>query len=230
MSMDAENEKYCTLLIFHDKGVPPTSDEIARKLEDKRDSVKAAALEELVLLMINGENYPKLLMTVIRFCVTSNDHRVKKMMMLFWECVDKNNEKGELREEMILVCNAIRNDLMHANEYVRGCTLRLLCKMRYYKIIEPLKEAIVRNLSHRHSYVRRNAVMCIYALVKQFGSEIMPDAPDDVEQLLLVEGDLATKRNALLMLLHCDLDRRPSISSACRIKCHQWVTSCSWLC
>lgn len=35
----------------------------------------------------------------------------------------------------------------------------------------------------------------------------MPEAPDDVEQLLLVEGDLATKRNALLMLLHCDLDR-----------------------
>jgi len=206
-SMDAETEKHCTLLIFHDKGVPPTSEEIAKRLEDKRDNVKAEALEELVLLMINGESYPKLLMTVIRFCVTSNDHRVKKLLMLFWECVDKHNDSGELREEMILVCNAIRNDLMHANEYVRGCTLRLLCKMRYYRIIEPLKEVIMRNLSHRHSYVRRNAVMCIYSLVKSFGVDVMPEAPDDVEQLLLVEGDLATKRNALLMLLHCDLDR-----------------------
>jgi len=44
-------------------------------------------------------------------------------------------------------------------------------------------------------------------LVKTFGVEVFPEAPDDVEQLLLVEGDLATKRNALLMLLHCDLER-----------------------
>lgn len=195
------------MFIYHDKGVPPTQEELQKRLEDKSDTVKADALEELVLLMIGGESYPKMLMTVIRFCCTSNDHRIKKLLMLFWECVDKHNEKGELREEMILVCNAIRNDLMHANEYVRGCTLRLLCKMRYYKIIEPLKEVIIRNLSHRHSYVRRNAVMCIFALVQTFGLEVMPEAADDIEQLLLVEGDLATKRNALLMLLNCDIDR-----------------------
>jgi len=207
MDENQETERHCTVIIFHDKGVPPTSEEIQKKLEDKRDSAKADALEELILLMIGGESYPKLLMTVIRFCVTSNDHRVKKLMMLYWECCEKHNDQGELREEMILVCNAIRNDLMHANEYIRGCTLRLLCKMRYYRIIEPLKEVIIRNLSHRHSYVRRNAVMCIYSLVKQFGIEVMPESTDDVEQLLLVEGDLATKRNALLMLLHCDLDR-----------------------
>merc|ERR1719375_126720 len=73
--------------------------------------------------------------------------------------------------------------------------------------MEPLIEAIIRNLSHRHSYVRRNAVMCMYALIKTFGVEVMPEAPDDIEQLLLVEGDLATKRNAFLMLLNCDQDR-----------------------
>ncbi len=31
-----------------------------------------------------------------------------------------------------------------------------------------------------------------------------PEAPEDIEQLLLVEGDLSTKRNAFLMLLNCD--------------------------
>ncbi len=29
-------------------------------------------------------------------------------------------ENGDLKEEMILVCNALRSDLMHANEYIRG--------------------------------------------------------------------------------------------------------------
>mmetsp|Transcript_9969 Transcript_9969/g.22669 ORF Transcript_9969/g.22669 Transcript_9969/m.22669 type:complete len:1015 (-) Transcript_9969:70-3114(-) len=205
--MSSETEKQCTILIHYDKGVPPTSEELSKRLENKKDSVKSEALEELVLLMINGENYPKLLMTVIRFVVTSNCHRVKKLLMVYWEIVDKCKENGELKEEMILVCNALRNDLMHPNEYVRGSTLRLLCKMRYFRILEPLKEAVLRNLSHRHSYVRRNAVMCVFSIVKSFGLEVMPEAPEDIEQLLLVEGDLSTKRNAFLMLLHCDQDR-----------------------
>jgi len=202
-----ETEKHCTVLIFYEKGVPPTSEEIAKKLESKKDSVKAEALEELILLMINGESYPKLLMTIIRFVCTTNDHRVKKLLTIYWEIVDKCKEDGDLKEEMILVCNALRCDLMHANEYIRGSTLRLLCKMKIYKILEPLKEAVLRNLSHRHSYVRRNAVMCVYAIIKTFGVEVMPEAAEDIEQLLLVEGDLSTKRNAFLMLLNCDQDR-----------------------
>mmetsp|Transcript_27399 Transcript_27399/g.59854 ORF Transcript_27399/g.59854 Transcript_27399/m.59854 type:complete len:1016 (-) Transcript_27399:79-3126(-) len=205
--MTAENEKHCTVLIHYDKGVPPTSEELSKKLESKKDSVKVEALEELIMLMIHGEPYPKLLMTIIRFVVTSNDHRLKKLLMLYWEVVEKCKENGELKEEMILVCNALRNDLMHANEYVRGSTLRLLCKMKYYRVLEPLKEAVLRNLGHRHSYVRRSAVMCVYSVVKSFGIEVMPEAPEDIEQMLLVEGDLSTKRNAFLMLLHCDQDR-----------------------
>eukprot|EP00440_Ansanella_granifera_P055866 gb/GFBE01060550.1/.p1 GENE.gb/GFBE01060550.1/~~gb/GFBE01060550.1/.p1 ORF type:complete len:1011 (+),score=354.87 gb/GFBE01060550.1/:1-3033(+) len=205
--MSVETEKYCTVLIHYEKGVPPTSEELAKKLENKKESIKAEALEELCLLMINGESYPKLLMTIIRFVVTCNDHRVKKLLTIYWEIVDKCKENGDLKEEMILVCNALRNDLMHANEYVCGSTLRLLCKMKYYRILEPLKEAVLRNLGHRHSYVRRNAVMCVFSIVKSFGVEVLPEAPEDIEQLLLVEGDLSTKRNAFLMLLNCDQER-----------------------
>lgn len=205
--MSVETEKYCTILIHYEKGVPPTSEELAKKLESKKETVQAEALEELILLMINGESYPKLLMTIIRFVVTSRDHRVKKLLQIYWEIVEKTKDTGDLKEEMILVCNALRNDLMHANEYVCGSTLRLLCKMKYYRILEPLKEAVLRNLAHRHSYVRRNAVMCVFSIVKSFGVEVLPEAPEDIEQLLLVEGDLSTKRNAFLMLVNCDQER-----------------------
>jgi len=37
--------------------------------------------------------------------------------------------KRKLLPEMILVCNALRNDLIHPNEYVRGSMLRFLCKV-----------------------------------------------------------------------------------------------------
>ena len=103
--------------------------------------------------------------------------------------------------------NAIRNDLIHANEYIRGRTLRLLCRMRYFKIMEPLVESILKNLSHRHAYVRRNAVTCVYSIVKTFGPAVIPQAAVEIEQLLLVEGDLSTKRIAFVMLLNCDIDR-----------------------
>jgi coatomer subunit beta len=202
-----ETEKHCTVLIHYEKGSTPTAEELSKRLESKKDSEKIEALEELLLFMMNGENYSGLLMTIIRFVVTSNDHRLKKLLMLYWETVDKTKENGELKEEMILVCNALRNDLSHANEYVRGSTLRLICKIKYYRLLEPLKDVVLRNLSHRHSYVRRNAVMAVYSIVKAFGMEVLPEACEEIEQLLLVEGDLSTKRNAFLMLLHCDTER-----------------------
>ena len=79
--------------------------------------------------------------------------------------------------------------------------------MRYFKILEPLIESILKNLSHRHAYVRRNAVTCVYSIVKTFGPDVIPQASVEIEQLLLVEGDLSTKRIAFIMLLNCDIDR-----------------------
>jgi len=210
-----ENDKVCTLIINGDTKVQPTPLDIQKKIEQassvymqKKDAKKLVeALEELLLFMVNGNSYPRLLMTIIRFVITCDDHRVKKLLSLYWEICDKVKDNGELKEEMVLVCNALRNDLISANEYIRGRTLRLLCRMRYFKIMEPLIESILKNLSHRHAYVRRNAVMCVYSVVKTFGTEVIPQASVEIEQLLLVEGDLSTKRIAFIMLLNCDIDR-----------------------
>jgi coatomer subunit beta len=210
-----ENEKVCTLLINGDTKIQPSPMDIQKKIEQassvymqKKDAKKLVeALEELLLFMVNGNSYPRLLMTIIRFAITCDDHRVKKLLSLYWEICDKVKDTGELKEEMVLVCNAIRNDLIHANEYIRGRTLRMLCRMRYFKILEPLIESILKNLSHRHAYVRRNAVTCVYSIVKTFGPEVIPAAAVEIEQLLLVEGDLSTKRIAFVMLLNCDIDR-----------------------
>ena len=39
---------------------------------------------------------------------------------------------------MLIVSNAIRNDLQHPNEYVCGMTLRFLCKLQEQELLEPL--------------------------------------------------------------------------------------------
>uniref|UniRef100_A0A0K6S8R1 Clathrin/coatomer adaptor adaptin-like N-terminal domain-containing protein n=1 Tax=Chromera velia CCMP2878 TaxID=1169474 RepID=A0A0K6S8R1_9ALVE len=202
-----EYDKNCTVIINLESDKQPSAAELQKKLESSKETDKREALEHIILQMMHGEPHARLLMSVIRFVVTSNDHRIKKLLMLYWEIVDKCKPDGELKEEMILVCNALRNDLMHPNEFIRGSTLRLLCKVRYFKLLEPLVEPICRNLVHRHNYVRRNAVMCVYSLVKAFGADVIPHAPEAIEELLLVEGDLSTKRNAFLFLIHCAQER-----------------------
>ena len=101
---------------------------------------------------------------------------------------------------MILVCNSIRNDLLHPNEYIRGRTLRLLSRINNKGILEPLTPSILENLNHKHSYVRRNAISCLYMIFSYFGDDLVPDIDEHIEKLLINETDLSTKRNAFLLL------------------------------
>lgn len=70
------------------------------------------------------------------------------------------------KQEMILVCNAIRNDLQHPNEYIRGTTLRFLCKLREPDLLDPLIPSLYECLEHRHAYVRKNAILLSILLLK----------------------------------------------------------------
>jgi coatomer subunit beta len=102
--------------------------------------------------------------------------------------------------------NNLRNDIIHPNEYVRGSTLRFLAKVKEPEILESLVPAIRTNLEHRHSYVRRNAVACVYSIVRTL-PELIPDGGDLIEEFLAQETDPSSRRNAFLMLFHVDVDR-----------------------
>ena len=67
---------------------------------------------------------------------------MKKLLFLYWEIIEKTNYDGTLKEELILACNALRKDLLSANEYVRGRTLRLVSKITIKAILENLMEAV----------------------------------------------------------------------------------------
>ena len=79
--------------------------------------------------------------------------------------------------------NFLRKDLSHFNEYVRGATLRFICKLHEPELLEPLIQPIIENLTHRHSYVKRNAVLAIYSIFQRF-EHLIPDAPEFIEEIL----------------------------------------------
>jgi coatomer subunit beta len=102
--------------------------------------------------------------------------------------------------------NFLRIDLLSANEYVRGSTLRALSKFREMEILESLVAPILSCLEHRYSYVRKNAVLCVHNIYKRFYM-LIPDAPERIEKHLETESDTSTSRNAFAMLSDCDPQR-----------------------
>ncbi|RHY83589.1 hypothetical protein DYB37_005213, partial [Aphanomyces astaci] len=206
-TMATPSEKNCTILLFSgvEKGgaQPPSQDEVLKGLESAKMDDKIRALKAAIVALLSGEKQPRVLMQIIRFCSTKEDHQLKKLLMIYWEIAAKYDDHGKLLPEMILVCNALLNDLNHANEYVRGCMLRFLCKIKEKELLEPLKDAVKANLEHRHSYVRKNAVMTVYTMYKTFGDALIPDAPELIERFIVTESDSSARRNAYLMLFDC---------------------------
>lgn len=102
--------------------------------------------------------------------------------------------------------NGIRNDLQHPNEYIRGNTLRFLCKLREAELLEPLLSSARGCLEHRHAYVRKNAVFAV-ASIYQHSPSLIPDAADLISTFLEGESDPTCKRNGFAALASIDHDK-----------------------
>ncbi|XP_023319800.1 coatomer subunit beta [Eurytemora carolleeae] len=192
----------------------PNEIQLKNDLEKGDIKVKTEALKKIIYMILNGEKIQNMLMNIIRFVLPSQDHMIKKMLLIFWEIVPKTYPDGKLMQEMILVCDAYRKDLQHPNEFIRGSTLRFLCKLKEPELLEPLMPTIRSCLEHRHSYVRRNAVLAIFTIFKNFDF-LIPDAPELIANFLDSEQDMSCKRNAFMMLIHADQDRALSFLSTC---------------
>lgn len=180
--------------------------------------MKKLALKAAIMAMLGGEAMPRILMQVIRFCINSNDKQLKKLCMLYWEVVPKYQEptsdqmlaeatggpavQRKMLPEMLLVCNALMNDLNHPNEYVRGSMLRFLCKVKDEEILGPLIPSVKSCLEHRHPYVRKNAALAVFHAHKLHGETLIPDGPELIAAFLERETDVAARRNAFLMLFN----------------------------
>ena len=197
----------------------PNEMQLKQDLEKGNTKEKIEALKKAIYMILNGEKIQGLLMNIIRFVLPSQDHTIKKMLLIFWEIVPKTYPDGKLMQEMILVCDAYRKDLQHPNEFIRGSTLRFLCKLKEPELLEPLMPTIRACLEHRHSYVRRNAVMAIFTIYKNFDF-LIPDAPELIANFLDGEQDMSCKRNAFMMLIHADQERALSYLSTCIDQVH----------
>ncbi|MCL7037427.1 hypothetical protein MKW94_017503 [Papaver nudicaule] len=201
-------EKACSLLIDFEKGTPALANEIKLALEGNNVANKVEAMKKAVMLLLNGETLPQLFITIVCYVLPSKDHAIQKMLLLYLEIVDNTDSKGKVLPEMILICPNLRNNLQSSNEYIRGVTLKFLCRLNETEIIEPLIPSIFLNLEHRHPFVRRNAILAVMSVYKlPHGEQLLVDAPEMIEKALSSERDPSAKRNAFLMLFTCAQER-----------------------
>ncbi|KAI9301334.1 adaptin N terminal region-domain-containing protein [Cunninghamella echinulata] len=192
--------EFCYTLVHQDDATEqPSLQDFQRAFEKGSDESRIKTMKQLLVIMLNGDPMEKLLLHVIRFVLPSKDKQLKKLLHIYWEICPKTKPDGKLKEEFILVCNALRNDLQHPNEYVRGSTLRFLCKIKEADVLEPLVPSVRSCLEHRHSYVRKNAVFAIGSIYRHFDF-LFPDAPEVIQQFLVSEADSTCRRNAFVVL------------------------------
>ncbi|KIY48173.1 coatomer protein [Fistulina hepatica ATCC 64428] len=197
----------CYTVVFDSASEYPSVADLRSALQKGSDEVKIDTLRKIILSTINGNAQPTLMMSIIQYVLPSRNKQLKKLLHFYWEVCPKYDENGKLKQEMILVVNAIRNDLQHPNEYIRGATLRFLQKIsKDAELLEPLVPTCRSCLEHRHSYVRKNAVFAIYSIYREF-EHLIPDAPELIHTFLVVETDSTCKRNAFVFLSHCAMPK-----------------------
>ncbi|ODV92275.1 hypothetical protein CANCADRAFT_84497 [Tortispora caseinolytica NRRL Y-17796] len=180
--------------------------EAKTNLEKGTDDVKIDTMRKILITMLNGDSLPQLLMDVIRFVMPSKNKELKRLLHFYWEICPKTGPDGKPKQEMLLVCNGLLSDLQHPNEYVRGATLRFLCKVKEHQLFETLLPACRACLEHRHAYVRKNAVFAIYS-IHSHSPELIPDAAELIETFLQNENDATCKRNAFVALADISPER-----------------------
>ncbi|PPQ71431.1 hypothetical protein CVT24_011939 [Panaeolus cyanescens] len=203
----SSSDSSCYTVVFESSAEYPSASELRSSLEKGSDEVKIDTLRKIIVSTINGNPQPTLMMPIIQFVMPSRNKHLKKLLHFYWEVCPKYDENGKLKQEMILVVNAIRNDLQHPNEYIRGASLRFLQKIaKDAELLEPLIPTCRACLEHRHSYVRKNAVFALYSIYREF-EHLVPDAPELIYTFLIAESDSSCKRNAFVFLSQCAMPK-----------------------
>jgi len=81
----------------------PTLQDLRTQLEKGTDESKQETMKRILVIMLNGNAMPDLLMHIIRFVMPSRSKPLKKLLYFYYEICPKLDANGKLKQEMILV-------------------------------------------------------------------------------------------------------------------------------
>ncbi|TNJ28457.1 Coatomer beta subunit [Giardia muris] len=188
----------------------PNTKAIEAIFERKSPEEMREALEVILQMASAGQSVDHLVIHVIKNASTTTDHRLKKLLHLFWPLVDCYTG-GQLKPHVILMSNSILSDLKHPNEHILCSALRCVGTLRAREVLQNLVPALPPLLSHSDVAVRSTTAATIHTLCQYYG-DILP-LTVICEALLEEEHPTVLRR---LMRLLVDVD--PANASLYAIK------------
>ena len=86
----------CSLIVGNTPSPLYSPNELKEVLESGSEEEKHEALKQTIGHIVNGDQIPSLLMTVIRFVMPTKDSHLKKLAMTYLEVVPKTGSNGKL--------------------------------------------------------------------------------------------------------------------------------------
>jgi len=77
----AQTEQRCSMVVFFDKS--PSQGDLKKSLESDNASAKAAAMKQVIAMVLNGEQMDQLFFTIVRYVLPTDDHLVQKLLLLY---------------------------------------------------------------------------------------------------------------------------------------------------
>jgi len=85
------SDQSCSLVLGGDQLNAWKEHDIIGKLESKELSDKIEGMKAGIYAISAGEQYSRLLMSVIKYCLHVENHTMKKLLLLYWEIVKKHS-------------------------------------------------------------------------------------------------------------------------------------------
>src|SRR4051794_9905991 len=96
-------EQTYTLVHQDNASDTPSQQDLKTQLEKGTDESKQETMKRILVLMLNGDPMPNLLMHIIRFVMPSKHKGLKKLLYFYYEICPKLDANGKLKQEFILV-------------------------------------------------------------------------------------------------------------------------------
>lgn len=101
--MAAFVEQAYSLVHLDNPADQPSMSDLRTQLEKGTDDTKIETMRRVLVIMLNGDPMPQLLMHIIRFVMPSKSKALKKLLYFYYEICPKLDAAGKLKQEMILV-------------------------------------------------------------------------------------------------------------------------------
>jgi len=179
-----------TIFMSREKPETRRKDIMRHVLSRGAESERIETLWQIVKEIGTGVNHQDLLLDVSMIVPNAKNKRLILLFYLYLENVEAEDEEGNLKDEILMICNTVRTHLIHPNEHVRTKAARFVGRLRNTALFDALKGPFAENISHGNSFVRCSTYIALRGLMRaEETAGVFEDVLGKMKEQMAVERD-----------------------------------------